>query len=200
MSSIRKLRPLPLFFFIWGAYVPLLLTLLLGDWLYGFRIDYPWTEKVHDFLAGAVALLTVTGIPFYFFWRFSLPFELRKTLPPYLRPSLKNFGIIYWSPTIATVLGFTLLLITNALLIGMPTKAGESLFYAFWFAIFGCWAISYVQTSYLTAKLLRTAELGRTPEPNDLICAFLLVLMGVFGAPFLANRYRALEDYTGEYV
>ena len=189
--TLRKLRPLPLFLLIMGAYVPLLLAIVFGDWLYSLLVLNGHRE-LYDTICATFYAWNLLGIPVYFYWRIKLPFELAATLRPELRPGFGGFYERFWAPGLVFVSGLSIVPISFMLI---HDDFGAVVFSLFTVAFFVAWMYSYAYTSWLTARLLCTAELDRVPAIEEITPTFGLVMLGVFGAPFLANRYRALEEF-----
>ena len=185
---MRHLRPLPLFALVSCAYLPVLL--IWGIAISPLRPGYEDTTTWYDWVVGVGWFINLIGIPVYWRWRTRLPHEIAATIRPALRPRLDNFFIHYWMGLIGFFTGMMLEIVT---LVIAPSLADYVPIVWFFLMILG-WAYSYVTTSWLTARLLRTSELDRIPNWRETLPSFGLVMLGAFGAPFLANRYRALED------
>ena len=191
MAYYRKLHPLRLFFQIWGAYVPLVLMIVIIT-NYRYRSDNWWIEEL---LPGVVFLLTVTGIPLYWHWRYKLPYELAQCIPASLRPGLSRWGSDYFLTLLTAVVASPILIVSLAIRDGTLIALGYFILCAL------AYAYSYLHTAFLTARLLRMAELKRTVTFADHWGAFLLVFGGAWTSPWLAVRTRRLvEEIDDPYV
>ena len=181
--TFRKRHPLVIFFLVWGAYIPFVIY-MVAEFCFGYRAIPEWAGTV-------TAILTFTGIPIYWIWRCSLPYELVDCIPAVIRPKARGFGRRYFSPLIVFLIALPLVFFTQAYHLDNLSEFLVTVFFVIWLM---AWFYSYVLTCRVTARLLTMAELKREPTVEEQRSAFFLVLGGAWTSYFLARRTRRLTE------